>query len=111
MFAFHVTNSSECSYNEPTKIICRRLKDKPNLEQKVMRKIIALIVVILMACSININSQDKPKKTIKQPDIEKTSEKRAESRISPSGKKTQRKMQKHRIENHNQKKTNNMWKK
>ena len=76
-----------------------------------MRKIIALIVVIVMVCSINIYSQDKPKKTNKQPGIEKTSEKRAESRISPSRKKTQRKMQKHRIENHNQKKTNNMWKK
>jgi hypothetical protein len=76
-----------------------------------MRKIIAFTIVILICCSINIYSQDKPKKTHKQPDIEKTSEKRAESRISPSRKKTQRKMQKHRIENHNQKKTNNMWKK
>jgi len=76
-----------------------------------MRKITALTVVLIMICIIDCYSQDKPKKTNKQPGIEKTSEKRAESRISPTRKKTQRKMQKQRIENHNQKKTNNMWKK
>lgn len=75
-----------------------------------MKKVIALIVVMLMSCSFNSYSQDKPKKTNKQPGIEKISEKRAESRISPSTKRSQRKMQKHRIENHKRKKTNNMWK-
>jgi hypothetical protein len=76
-----------------------------------MKKIIAFIVLIYMAFSLESFSCDKQQKTTKQLDIEQTSKRRANSRVLPSGKKTQKNMQKQRIKNHNQKKTNNMWKK
>jgi hypothetical protein len=76
-----------------------------------MRKVIAFIVLLFIVFSIDGYSCDKKQKSTKKSDIEQTSKKRANSRVSPSSKKTQKDMQKLRIKNHNQKKTNNMWKK
>ena len=76
-----------------------------------MKKVIAFIVLLFIVFSIDGYSCDKKQKANKKSDIEQTSKKRADSRVSPSSKKTQKNMQKLRIKNHNQKKTNNMWKK
>ena len=63
-----------------------------------------------MVFTLDSYSLDKQQKSNQKPNIEETSKKRADLRVSHSSKKTQKKMQNKRIKNNNPKKINNMWK-
>jgi len=87
-----------------------RKKVRTNLNNQAMRKFIAFIVLLLMLFPYDSYSCDKKQKANKKSDIEQTSKKRADSRVTPSSKKTQKNMQNRRIKNNKPKKINNMWK-
>jgi hypothetical protein len=73
-----------------------------------MKKGIGLIMAFILIFSINGFSLDSPKKTPKNRKVEMTNKKSARYGLKPLSKKSQKRMQKLRIKNHNQKKTNNM---
>jgi hypothetical protein len=73
-----------------------------------MKKVIAFIIVFLLIFSIDGFSVDKPQKTHKNRKVEMTNKKSTRYGLKPLSKKSQKRMQKIRIKNHNQKKTNNM---
>lgn len=75
-----------------------------------MKKIFVLVLIFFLVLPIDSFSQEKKHKTEKSPNIEQTSKKRAKSKKPPKKKSTQKRGQKSRIKNHDQKKTNNMWK-
>jgi hypothetical protein len=73
-----------------------------------MKKVICLIMAFILIFSIDGFSLDKQKKTPKNRKVEMTNKKIARYGLKPLSKKSQKRMQKLRIKNHNQKKTNNM---
>jgi hypothetical protein len=76
-----------------------------------MKKLFLFIIVFMLFISTEGISQDKKQESGKKPNVEQTGQKKAKSKSAPSRKRTQKRMQKSRIKNHNEKKTNNMWKK
>jgi hypothetical protein len=73
-----------------------------------MKKVFGLIMAFLLIFSIDGFSLDKPQKTGKSHKVEMTNKKSARYGLKATNKKSQKRMQKLRIKNHNQKKTNNM---
>jgi hypothetical protein len=76
-----------------------------------MKKVFLFIIAFLFFVSTEGISKEKKQEPGKKPNVEQTSQKKAKSKSAPSRKRTQKRMQKSRIKNHNEKKTNNMWKK
>jgi hypothetical protein len=76
-----------------------------------MKKFLLLILTPLLFISTEAYSQGKKQEPGKKPNVEQAGEKKAKSKAAPARKRTQKRMQKNRIKNHNEKKTNNMWKK
>jgi len=76
-----------------------------------MRKAFLLLLVFMVIAITEAFPQEKKQDPGKKANVEQTSQKKAKSKASPARKRTQKRMQKHRIKNHNEKKTNNMWKK
>jgi hypothetical protein len=73
-----------------------------------MKKVIGLIMMFILIFPVDGFSLDKPIKTHKNRKIEMTNKKISRYGLKPLSKKSQKRMQKMRIKNHNQKKTNNM---
>jgi hypothetical protein len=76
-----------------------------------MKKSALFALVFLLIFPVAGISGDFKQEKGKQPKIEETGKKHAREKASPERKRTQKRMQKSRIKNHNEKKTNNMWKK
>jgi hypothetical protein len=75
-----------------------------------MKKVFAFIMVFILIFSIDSYSADILQKKSKNNDPEQINKKGARFAHKTAGKNSQKRMQKMRIKNHNQKKTNNMWK-
>jgi hypothetical protein len=73
-----------------------------------MKKVLAFIIMLILIFSTDSFSLGKPQKTPKNNKVELTKNKRARYGLKPLSKKSQKRMQKMRIKNHNQKKTNIM---
>jgi hypothetical protein len=75
-----------------------------------MKKAGLILIAFLLIAPVKSFPQDKKHESRKRPEVEQISKEKAKSKAAPIRKKTQKKMQKQRINNHNHKKTNNMWK-
>jgi hypothetical protein len=73
-----------------------------------MKKVFAFIMVIFLIFSIDSFSADKPQKKSKNYDAEQITKKGARFAHKTASANSQKRMQKIRIKNHNQKKTNIM---
>jgi hypothetical protein len=73
-----------------------------------MKKVYAFIIVFILIFSTDSFSLCIPQKTAKNNKVELTKNKRARYGLKPLSKQSQKRMQKLRIKNHNQKKTNIM---
>jgi hypothetical protein len=76
-----------------------------------MKKIILSVLVFMLFISADAISQGKKQDPVKKPNVEQAGDNKAKLKAAPVSKRTQKKRQKSRIKNHNEKKTNNMWKK
>ena len=75
-----------------------------------MKKVFAFIMVFILIFSTDSYSADTSQKKSKNHDVVQINKKGGRFAHRTAGKNSQKKMQKLRIKNHNQKKTNNMWK-
>jgi hypothetical protein len=73
-----------------------------------MKKVISLILVFILIFSIDSYSLDKPQKTPKNRKVESINKKSSRYGLKHLNKKALKRMQKLRIKNHKQKKSNNM---
>ena len=85
-------------------------KEVSNLNNQAMKKVFAFIMVLILIFSADSFSADLPQIKSKNHDVEQINKKGGRFAHKTAGKNSQKKMQKLRIKNHNQKKTNNMWK-